>query len=115
MGCWVVGSSGGSVATTNKIKAVSYAAGLASHWGLKYSATKALTVPLVPSAMFGGCLPSFLGIMLIGELILLPEKFLGHPMWEWIVFIRASLPVVAGAMAARQASTMTDIATAAGE
>lgn len=117
MGCLLVGSSGGSVATTNKSKVVSYAAGLAGHWRLKYDAAKELTYPFAPAATFGGCLPAYVGAIVV---ITLADKYGGSDpdgsgLVQWVTRLSGALPVVAGAVAARQVSSLGDIATAAGE
>ncbi|CAM9170901.1 unnamed protein product, partial [Sphacelaria rigidula] len=69
MGCLLVGSSGGSVATTHKSKVVSYAAGLANHFGIRYDAGKALSLPLAPAATFGGCVPSYVGVLVLSGVV----------------------------------------------
>lgn len=115
-GCILVGSSGGSVATTNKSKAVSYAAGLAGHWGLRYDAAAQLTQPLAPAATFGGCLTAHVGVMVavaLGEGVSAGDD--GSTPAQWVVRLWGALPVVAAAVAARQVSGLGDAATAAGE
>lgn len=115
LGCLVVGSSGGSVATTNKSKVTSYAAGLAYHWGLMYKAGAALSLPLSPASIFGGCLPSFLGVLVARELFVALPRALGDDVTNWTGLTWNSLPIIAAAVAARQVSAMSDLATAAGE
>lgn len=115
-GCILVGSSGGSVATTNKSKAVSYAAGLAGHWGLQYDAARQLTQPLAPAASFGGCLSAHVGVMVAVALGAGPTAGDdGSTPAQWVVRLWGALPVVAAAVAARQVSSLGDAATAAGE
>ncbi|CAB1116454.1 unnamed protein product [Ectocarpus sp. CCAP 1310/34] len=118
MGCLLVGSSGGSVATTNKSKVVSYAAGLAGHWRLRYDSAKELMQPLAPAATFAGCLPVQIGVTVAVALgsvpttgDLLDGAVLAAP---WMIRLEGAIPVVAAAVAARQASTLGDMATAAG-
>ncbi|CAM9863098.1 unnamed protein product [Ectocarpus sp. 13 AM-2016] len=118
MGCLLVGSSGGSVATTNKSKAVSYVAGLAGHWRLRYNSAKELMQPLAPAATFAGCLPVQIGVTVavaLGSVSttgdLLDGSVLATP---WMIRLQGAIPVVAAAVAARQASTLGDMATAAG-
>ncbi|CAM9173990.1 unnamed protein product, partial [Ectocarpus fasciculatus] len=117
MGCRLVGSSGGSVATTNKSKVVSYAAGLAGHWRLRYDSAKELMQPLAPAATFAGCLPVQVGVTVAVALgsvpttgDLLDGAVLAAP---WMIRLQGAIPVVAAAVAARQVSTLGDMATAA--
>ncbi|CAN0119952.1 unnamed protein product, partial [Scytosiphon promiscuus] len=97
MGCLLVGSSGGSVATTNKSKVVSYVAGLAGHWRLGYDSAKALMQPLAPAATFAGCLPVQIGVMV--------AVALGS---------RSTASSSSSLVEAPQVSTLGDMATAAG-
>lgn len=116
MGCLLVGSSGGSVATTNKSKVVSYTAGLAGHWGLEYDAAVELTQTLASAATFGGCLPAYVGVMVAVSIGAGPGVGAdGAVAPEWVVRLWRALPVVAAAVTARQVSSLGDMATAAGE
>ncbi|CAM9702862.1 unnamed protein product [Choristocarpus tenellus] len=120
MGCNVVGSSGGSVATTNKSKAVSYATGLCGYWGLAYCPGTALTgVLLAPTSFFGACLPAFLTVMvttrvaaLLSSLAIAASTALQE--W-WGKRLTEVMPVVMGAVSARQMSALGDMAAVAGE
>lgn len=116
MGCLVVGSSGGSVATTNKSKVVSYAAGLAGHWRLKYDSAKQLTQPFSPAATFGGCLSPCVGAMVVMVLARKTEssEYVSY-MPPWVLTLSGALPVAAAAVAARQVCSLGDMATTAGE
>lgn len=104
------------MATTNKSKVVSYAAGLAGHWRLGYDSARELTRPLAPAAAVGGCLPSYVGVAVAVALCggWGAGAAASGPA-QWAVRLRGALPVVAAAVAARQVSSLADMATAAGE
>lgn len=104
------------MATTNKSKAVSYAAGLVGHWRLGYDSARGLTRPLAPAATVGGCLPSYVGVSVAVALCGgSGTGVAGFAEAWWAVRLRGALPVVAAAVAARQVSSLADMATAAGE
>lgn len=51
----------GRATTSRQSKVVSYVAGLAGHWRLRYDSAKELMQPLAPAATFAGCLPVQVG------------------------------------------------------
>eukprot|EP00903_Cladosiphon_okamuranus_P011494 g10826.t1 len=113
IGCLLVGSSGGSVATTNKSKVVSYAAGLAGHWRLPYDSAKELMQPLGPAATFAGCLPAQIGVM-VAVALGAGQAAILRRLPAWALRLLGSTRVVGAAVAARQVSALGDMATAAG-
>lgn len=107
---------------------MSYAAGLANHFGIRYDAGKALSLPLAPAATFGGCVPSYVGVLVLsgvverakqqGVLLRPPHDegfFSEEDVDHVIASVLLALPAVAGAVAARQVCTMGDMAMVAGE
>jgi hypothetical protein len=66
LGVSFAGSFGGSVATTSLSRAISYAAGLARHWGCPYKPV-ALTPAILPRlhSIMDGCLPAFLCVLFL--------------------------------------------------
>ena len=69
----LIGNSGGSVGTTPKTKAISFASALSKDWNLEYNPWKSkLTKPIPPNwkSVLNSCLPGFWSIVLFKRLIL---------------------------------------------
>ena len=64
----IVGSSGGSVATTASSRAICFAASLAAHWGLHFRLPQPPTVPHIRS-VFGAAMPVLVTTMVIQAVI----------------------------------------------
>lgn len=110
------------------LQVVSYAAGLANYFGTRYDAGKALSLPLAPAATFGGCVPSYVGVLVLSGVVERAKQqgVLLHPLYDRGLFseetvdrviasVLLALPAVAGAVAARQVCTMGDMAIVAGK
>ena len=62
----VIGNSGGSVATSNQTKALSFVSSLAGFFGLPYTYSKG---KLRVESLLSGCLPAFLAVVLVNKAV----------------------------------------------
>lgn len=116
LGVRFVGASGGSVATTNRTRAVAYAAGLARHFGSRYR--PALGVGAEPGGLLKGVhsiLDGTLPAFIVMALVLAASNLTGlQAMEDLLDRILTALPVVVAAIAAKQISGLDDVGIIAG-
>ncbi|WP_433869457.1 hypothetical protein [Saccharopolyspora sp. CA-218241] len=113
-------AASGTTGTTSATRAVSYAAGLARHWGLKYrpsigsATTAAAGSPwrrISPRGIMVGSIPAFIALALVLAVSKIPGMdFLG-PVFDTLM---DGLPVVVAAVAARRVSGLDEVGLVAG-